>query len=419
MSDFVLPETHYALSGDVNIAYQTMGDGPEDIIIVPGVVSHVEFAHEMPGYTAFLRRLSTFARVVTFDKRGQGLSDRIFDAPSLEQRMDDVRAIMDEVGSERAVLIGFSEGCAMSTLFAATYPERVSRLVLFGGFARNLVLGGDNGEKIISERVKHWGSGEMIKRVRPSEAGNPVAVKQFAKFERLSASPGAIGAFSRLNAQIDVTSILPSVRVPTLVLHRRTDALIPVQWGRDLAAQIPAARFIEYADGDHSIYTGNVEEVIGDIEEFITGHRERPSPDLERVLATVLFTDIVDSTRSAAEMGDQAWRRLLDDHDQIAKLLVEQHRGNLIKTTGDGILATFDGPGRAVRCALAFGAAAKQVGLTLRAGLHTGEIEIPGRPLSSWDQFQPCSCDEIGNNPRNKNFALRACRLRTVSHIGP
>jgi class 3 adenylate cyclase len=381
MSDFVLPETRYALSGDVNIAYQTMGDGPENIIIVPGVVSHVEFLHEMPGYTAFLRRLSTFARVVTFDKRGQGLSDRVSDAPSLEQRMDDVRAIMDEVGFARAVLIGYSEGCPMSILFSATYPKRVSRLVLFGGFARNLNLSGDNSEKIISERVKHWGSGEMIKYARPSEAENPVAVKRFAKLERLSASPGAIGAFSRLNAKIDVTSILPSVRVPTLVLHRRTDALVPVQGGRDLAAQIPAARFIEYADGDHAIYTGNAEEVLGDIEEFITGHRERASPDLERVLATVLFTDIVDSTRSAAEMGDQAWRRLLDNHDQIAKQLVEQHRGILIKTTGDGILATFDGPGRAVRCALAFGAATKQVGLPLRAGLHTGEIEIRGRDI--------------------------------------
>jgi class 3 adenylate cyclase len=267
----------------------------------------------------------------------------------------------------------------MSTLFAATYPERVSRLVLFGGFARNLALSGDDDEKIISERVKHWGSGGMIKRV--SDAENPVAVKQFAKFERLSASPGAIGAFSRLNAQIDVTSILPSVRVPTLVLHRRTDALIPVQWGRDLAVRIPAARLIEYADGDHAIYSGDVEALLGDIEESITGHRERPSPDLERVLATVLFTDIVDSTRSAAEMGDQAWRRLLDSHDQIATQLVEQHRGSLIKTTGDGILPTFDGPGRAVRCALAFGAATKQLGLPLRAGLHSGEIEMRGRDI--------------------------------------
>jgi len=381
MSDFVLPETHYALSGDVNIAYQTMGDGPEEIIIVPGVVSHVEFLHEMPGYTAFLRRLSTFARVVTFDKRGQGLSDRVFDAPALEQRMDDVRAIMDDVGLQRAVLLGYSEGCPMSTLFAATYPERVSRLVLFGGFACNFALGGENGEKLISERVKHWGSGEMIKRVKPSEAGNPDAIKQFAKFERLSSSPGAIRAFSQLNAQIDVTSILPSVHVPTLVLHRRTDAMVPVQWGRDLAAQIPAARFIEYPEGDHAIYSGNVEAVLGDIEEFITGHREKPSTELERVLATVLFTDIVDSTRSAAEIGDQAWRQLLDNHDQIAKQLIEQHRGNLIKTMGDGILATFDGPGRAVRCALAFGAAAKQIGLPLRAGLHTGEIEIRGRDI--------------------------------------
>ena len=219
MNDFLLPETRYALSGEVNIAYQTMGDGPIDIVLVPGIVSHVEFAHELAGYTAFLRRLSSFARVVTFDKRGQGLSDRISGAPSLEQRMDDVRAVMDDVGSQQAALLGFSEGSPMSALFAATYPERVSHLLLFGGFAK-----GFNTEEVILERVKVWGTGAMIKSFMPSQAASPSAVTQLAKFQRLSATPGALKAFLLLNSQIDVRSILPTVRTPTLVLHRRADA---------------------------------------------------------------------------------------------------------------------------------------------------------------------------------------------------
>lgn len=380
MSDFALPETRYAVSGDVNIAYQKMGDGPVDIIMVPGLISHVEFLHEFAGYTAFLRRLSTFSRVVTFDKRGQGLSDRITLAPSFEQRMDDVRAVMDAIGSERAALIGFSEGSPMSALFAATYPERVSHLILFGGFARFADLfGSDNPEERVLRGVKHWGTGAMGKSIIASQAASQAA--QFAKLERLSASPGGYKAFALLNVLIDVRSILPTVRVPTLVLHRRTDAQVPVELGRNLAAQIPDARYIEYPDGDHAFWSGDTDALHGDIEEFITGHRESSSNDFERVLATVLFTDIVDSTRSAAEMGDQTWRRLLDRHDELAKQMVENYRGTLIKTTGDGILATFDGPGRAVRCALALGTAVKQIGLPLRAGLHTGEIEIRGRDI--------------------------------------
>jgi class 3 adenylate cyclase len=318
------------------------------------------------------------SRVVSFDKRGQGLSDRVSDAPSLEQRMDDVRAIMDTISSQRATLFGHSEGCAMSALFAATYPERVSRLILFGGYVTRRDL---NIAEMVEQRVKFWGTGAMIKRVAPSLAANPDAVAQFAKFERLSASPGAVKSFTILNSQIDVSSILPAIRVPTLVLHRQGDVQVPIELGRELAARIPDAKFIEYPGGDHIINTGDVDAVLGDIEEFVTGHRETSSSDFERVLATVLFTDIVDSTRSAAAVGDQAWRRLLDSHDQLAIQTVEKHRGVLVKTTGDGILATFDGPGRAVRCALAFGSAAKQIGLPLRAGLHTGEIELRGRDI--------------------------------------
>jgi pimeloyl-ACP methyl ester carboxylesterase len=379
MNDFVLPATRYALSGDVSIAFQVMGDGPIDIILVPGAVSHVEFLHEIPGYTAYLRRLAKFARVVTFDKRGQGLSDRIAGAAPLEQRMDDVRAVMDEVGSQRAVLLGFSEGSAMSVLFAASYPERVSHLVLFGGFARfgDLAVS----EERIQQRVKAWGTGGMIYGVSPSQAANPDALAQFAKLERLSASPGTYKAFVTMNAMIDVRSILSSVRVPTLVLHRSGDVMIPVEHGREMAAQILNAKYIEYPGKDHAFWSEDIDSVVGDIEEFVTGHRESAASDLERVLATVLFTDIVDSTRSAAEKGDQAWRRLLDGHDQLAKQMVDKHRGTLIKSTGDGILATFDGPGRAVRCALALGTASGQIGLPLRAGLHTGEIEIRGRDI--------------------------------------
>jgi pimeloyl-ACP methyl ester carboxylesterase len=380
MNDFTLPETRYALSGDVNIAYQTMGAGPVDIIMVPGFVSHVEFTHELAGYTAFLRRLSTFARVVTFDKRGQGLSDRISGAPSLEQRMDDVRAVMDDIGSQRAVIMGFSEGSAMSVLFAATYPERVVRLILFGGFAIPPLPSSDVEERI-ARLVKIWGTGEVMKTVIPSQAENPDIVSQFAKLERLSASPGAVRAITQLNVQIDVRPILSTVQVPTLVLHRLSDVRVPINLGRELAAGIPGATFMEYPGGDHAFWSGDTDALLGDIEEFVTGHRDSSVADVERVLTTVLFTDIVDSTRSAADMGDQAWRRSLDSHDQLAQQMVEKHRGILVKNTGDGILATFDGPGRAVRCALAFSTAARQIGLPLRAGLHTGEVELRGRDI--------------------------------------
>jgi pimeloyl-ACP methyl ester carboxylesterase len=377
MSDSELPLTRYAMSGDVSVAYQTMGDGPINILVIPGIISHVEFMHEMPGYTAFLQRLSKFARVITFDKRGQGLSDKISGAPTLEERMDDVRAVLDTVGAQRAALFGFSEGCAMSAMFAASYPERVSHLVLFGAFVRYAELfPAADPQVIVQEQIRYWGTGALMKGVIISRASDPDAVAKFAKFERLSGSPGAMKAIQLLNLQIDVGHILPTVRTPTLVLHRANDAMVSVQKGRDFAAQIPGAKYIEYPGGDHAFWSGDVEALLGDIEEFIIGHRETESTDPERILATVLFTDIVDSTRRAAEMGDQNWRRLLDSHDQLARQMVERHRGSLIKNTGDGILATFDGPGRAVRCALAFSAAAKQIGLPLRSGLHTGEIEV-------------------------------------------
>lgn len=382
MSDIDLPPTRYALSGEVSIAYQVIGNGAIDIIMVPGLFSHVEFMHELPGYTAFLRRLSRFARIVSFDKRGQGLSDRISGAPSLEQRMDDVRAVMDEIGSRCAIIFGFSEGCPMSIMFAATYPDRVSHLILVGGFSRAADrMSDDLWQPRLEQIIKSFGSGAMIKTVIPSQLHSAAAVSQFAKLERLSSSPGALRTLLALNRQIDVSSILPTLQIPTLVVHRKTDAQVPVALGRKLGQKIPGAKYVEYAEGDHCYWLGEVEALYGDIEEFVTGRREAASMDLERVLATVLFTDIVGSTRSAAEMGDQTWRRLLDSHDELAKQMVAKHRGTLIKNTGDGILATFDGPGRAVRCAISVASASKKIGLTLRAGLHTGEIEIRGRDV--------------------------------------
>jgi class 3 adenylate cyclase/alpha-beta hydrolase superfamily lysophospholipase len=380
------PETRYARSGDVNIACQVMGDGPVDIVLVPGLTSNIEMFHELPGYTATLRRLARFARVITFDKRGQGLSDRITGAPSLEQRMDDVRAVMEKIGSRRAAILSFSEGACMSALFAATYPERVSHLILFGGFSRSADLWPQGltqaqVERGIEYRVKNWGNGEMLKTVLPGQAQDPNGMAVLAKMERLCSTPGGIRTILQLNAQIDVTPVLPTIQVPTLVLHRVPDMVVPVALGRQLAAQIPGARYIEYPEGDHGFWTGDTGTLVGDVEEFVTGHRDTDSPGLERILATVMFTDIVDSTRQAAELGDQRWRSRLDQHDALARQTIERHRGVLVKSTGDGVLATFDGPGRAIRCALSFSRATRTIGLPVRTGLHTGEIELRGNDI--------------------------------------
>ncbi|WP_354218094.1 MULTISPECIES: adenylate/guanylate cyclase domain-containing protein [unclassified Bradyrhizobium] len=272
--------------------------------------------------------MARFSRVVTFDKRGQGLSDRLADVPSLEDRIDDVRAVMDAIGSRRAVLVGFSEDAAMSVLFATTYPDRIPHLVLFGGLASIADLfppsfSPAEADEWLTNLVKRWGSGSFLANVFASEASNPDAAAK-------------------------------------------------------MAAGIPGAKYIEYPSGDHAFWTGDTETLVGDIEEFVTGHRQAGDTDLERILATVMFTDIVDSTRQAAEMGDQRWRGRLDEHDALARQFIDRHRGNLVKTTGDGVLATFDGPGRAIRCALSFSSAARQIGLPVRAGLHTGEIEMRG-----------------------------------------
>lgn len=384
MSALDLPETRYARSGGLNLAYQIMGNGPIDLILVPGMIAHLEFLHDLPGYTNFLRRLAAFARVVTFDKSGQGLSDRYLGMPSFEQRIDDIRAIMEAVGSRRAVLLGCSEGGPISIMFAATYPKQVTHLVLFGSFAR-FASAPDYPFRLSKEEIlrgveeiwmRNWGTGISMRYFLPSYTNSPDVVRQYAKLERLTFSPGALKMMFQYNVEIDVRDVLSAVRVPTLVLHRQAD-LVAAENGRFLASHIPGAKFVEYSDcGDHLIFPGDQLSLCGDIEEFVTGHREAPAPAVDRVLATVLFTDIVDSTRRAVEMGDQQWRQALDEHDHEARRIVIQHRGKLIKSTGDGILATFDGPGRAVHCALAFQTTMNSFGLPIRAGIHTGEIEL-------------------------------------------
>jgi class 3 adenylate cyclase len=381
MTNFSIPTTRYALSGDINIAYQVLGDRPIDVVLVPGLISNIEVFHELPGYTAFLRRLAGFARVITFDKRGQGLSDRVTDVPSLEQRMDDVRSVMEATGSRRANLLGFSEGAPMSALFAATYPDCVSSLILFGGFAKDGYQAASVEERAANAQ-KHWGTGLFINRAESAHRTvSAETIALYGKVERACASPGAIRAMMLMNSRIDVLPTLKAVRVPTLVLHRRGDMIVPAEQGRALASMIPGAKYIEYPEGDHVMWSGDAEALVGDIEEFTTGERHSGDGDSDRILATILFTDIVGSTQTAVELGDDRWRRLLEEHDRLGQQIVERYRGRVIKKTGDGIVATFDGPGRAVRGALAFSSAARDIGVQVRAGLHTGEIETCGQDI--------------------------------------
>jgi class 3 adenylate cyclase len=370
------PETRYAKSGDLHIAYQVTGNGPLDLVCAPGFVSNLDVTWENPVAVRFYSRLASFARVVRFDKRGTGLSDRVTGLPSLEERMDDVRAVMDAVGSERAVLFGYSEGGAMSLLFAATYPERTVSLVLYGAYAHSpswvVSAGGLNSWIDVIEHK--WGAGASVEAFAPSKVGDEDFLRAQARFERLSASPSAAITLARMNAEIDVRRILPAIRVPTLVVHRTGDERIHVDAGRYLAQHIAGARYVELPGSDHILFLGDTDRVADEIEEFLTGSRPEVEPD--RVLATVLFTDIVDSTRRAVELGDRDWRVLRDRHDDAIRQELARFRGHEVKTLGDGFLATFDGPARAVRCASAIIDRVRPLGMNVRSGLHTGEIEM-------------------------------------------
>jgi pimeloyl-ACP methyl ester carboxylesterase len=382
------PETSYARSGDVNIAYQVVGDGPLDLVYVPGWVSNIELMWEEPAMARFLERLASFSRLILFDKRGTGLSDRVSNdkLPTLEERMDDVRAVLEAVGSERAALFGHSEGGNMCVLFAATYPERTAALITLGSFARRRdpdddypwAPTADDREKTATDVERNWGRlrPKDVEYYAPSRLGDEQFVRNLEQYFRRAASPGAAAALLRMNSHIDVRDVLPTIRVPTLILHRSGDHDVNVAEGRYLAAKIPGAKFVELPGNDHWISAGNTDEIADEIEEFVTG--TRPVPELDRVLATVLFTDIVGSTERAAELGDRRWRELLSTHDAAVRRELDRFRGREVDTAGDGFLASFDGPARAVRCAISAGVAVRDLGVEIRAGVHTGECELDG-----------------------------------------
>jgi len=368
-----MPVTRYAKSGDLHVAYQIFGSGPIDLVFVPGFVSHIENYWDHPDLARWLLRLASFARVAMFDKRGTGLSDRVSEFPSLDLRMDDARAVMDAAGIERAALLGISEGGPMAALFAATYPQRCQGLVLYGSFARSSSwLSVEGLETYLRYVAKAWGSGRSLPMFAPSRQ-NDLALQQcWGRFERLGASPAAAIAVMQMLTQIDVSDILSSVHVPTLVIHCTGDPLINVQSGRFLADHIPGARLLELPGHDHLFF---IHEQIGDaMEEFLTGSISAAESD--RVLATVLFTDIVGSTARAEQLGDQRWHNLLDAHHTTVRRELARSRGKEVKSLGDGFLATFDGPARAVRCACAIAEAVGPLDIQVRSGLHTGEIEI-------------------------------------------
>ncbi|WP_460450303.1 adenylate/guanylate cyclase domain-containing protein [Alsobacter sp. SYSU BS001988] len=383
MSKRLEPETRYAQSGEFHIAYQVFGRGPVDLVIVPGFISNVEESWEYPDAARWLERLSKFARVIAFDKRGTGLSDRAAALPGMDERMDDARAVMDAAGSQRAVMLGISEGGSLACLFAATYPDRCISLVLYGAFA-HFSSWYPTQEKLASFRdyVAHqWGTGESAAKYAPSMAGELAFKKAWARHERAGASPSSALALMRMNSEIDISGVLSAIRVPTLVLHRTNDAAVSVEGGRTLARNIPGAQLVEFSGSDHLPYIGDNSMDMADlVEEFVTG--VRPVSDTDRILATVMFTDIVDSTRRASALGDRAWRSLLDQHHDIVRRELVWARGREVKTLGDGFLAVFDGPARAVRCASAITTHVRALGLEVRTGLHTGEIEISGDDIA-------------------------------------
>ena len=384
------PEVRYAQSGDVNIAYSVVGDGPFDVVFIAGwVISALELAWDGPP-REFYERMASFCRLILFDKRGTGLSDRVSDIPDLETRMDDVRAVMDAVGSERAGIMGVSEVGAMTALFAATYPERTAGAVLYGTYPTTLSRDdfpwGATREEIdeaIRERTRRWNEDGFLERYLsegfgPSFAGDEEAGRWWRRLLLTSSSPGAVNQLSRMNVDLDVRHVLPSIRVPTLVLHRRDDDSPEIESGRYIAERIPGAEFVELEGRDH-IWFWNPGQIVDEAERFFRGLWDRGEWDVvdkDRVLATVLFTDIVGSTAKAAELGDRGWRELLGRHHAVVRRQLVRFQGTELDTAGDGFFASFDGPARAIRCAQAITETVRELGLEVRAGLHTGECEL-------------------------------------------
>jgi pimeloyl-ACP methyl ester carboxylesterase/class 3 adenylate cyclase len=386
------PETRYTKTADaVHIAYQVVGDGPIDMVFVIGWTTNVDAVWEEPSLAKYLAQLASISRLIVFDKRGVGLSDRVPDAdlPTLETRMDDVRAVMEAAGSERAVILGVSEGGPLSLLFAATYPERTIGLILFGTMARfawapDFPWGMTDQDlrAAIDEMDRCWGTEEFAKTAlrswaAPSLADEPELVSWLAGYTRRAASPGAAMALERMNFEMDVRHVLGAIHVPTLVLAKTGDLDFPIDATRQMAAQIPGARLVEFPGDEHFFWIGGSEGMLEEIERFMAEVGDEEA-ELDRVLATVVFTDIVGSTERAAELGDRKWREVLDEHHRRIRAFLARFRGKEVDTAGDGFLATFDGPIRAVRCALAATEAVKDLGIEIRAGLHTGEVEVSG-----------------------------------------
>jgi len=383
-----VPETRYAKSGDCHIAYQVVGEGPLDVVFIPGFVSHLEHAWDEPRFAHFYRRLASFSRLILFDKRGTGMSDPvpIQQLPTLEQRMDDVRAVMDAAGSQRAALVGVSEGGPLNLLFAATHPDRTAAMVIIGSFARiawapDFAFGTkpDVWRALLERMEQGWGQGVLLSAFAQSLSTNVAAREWWARFQRQAASPGAAGALMRMIYEIDTRAILPAIRVPTLILHRTEDRLVPVEHARYLSRHIAGARYVEVPGVDHFFFTGDADAYLDQIEEFLTG--ERHAGESDRVLATVLFADIAGSTERATQLGDSRWHELLDSFYSIARRQLERFRGREIDTAGDGFFAAFDGPARAIRCAVAIGSGVRLLGLEVRAGVHTGECEVMGAKI--------------------------------------
>lgn len=385
----MIPETRYARSGDVSIAYQVNGDGPVDVVWAPGTVSHLDLDWEWPPKVRFFEKFGTFCRLIRFDKRGTGLSDRPTNAATLEERTDDIRAVMDAVGSESATIYGHSEGANMACVFAATYPQRTRSLILYGAQARWVKTEDypwgqtkDEYERYIDHTATTWPSKDYFTGLGVGvgqQYADPALLNWWMRYAKASASPAAVAALETMNMQIDTRDILPLIRVPTLVMNRTGDPEANVDAARDIAAHIPGARFIELPGDTHWLYDIEWEHILEEIEEFITGSRSKVVSD--RVLATVLFLDIVSSTERAVELGDVAWHDLLDGYYSLVRKELERFRGNEIDTAGDGFFATFDGPARAIQCASAIRDVVQRLGIEVRSGLHAGECELMGNKV--------------------------------------
>ena len=382
MRSMDVPRTRYAVAtGGVRVAYQVVGEGPVDLVCVPSMGSHVEVFWEEPSVARYLRRLASFSRLILFDKRGVGMSDRIAGVPTLEERIDDVRAVMDAVGSSRAALFGMSEGAAIATMFAATYPERVASLVMLGGAIRCWSSAIDFDDPAVIDYVdEHWGEGIMLDEGAPSVATDARIREWSGRVERYGMTPTSFRDMVKMNRSFDVRAALPVVSVPTLVIHRSDEKVVLVDQGREAAHLIPGAQYVELPGSDHLPYFEDPETTLALIEEFVTGERHRGVPD--RVLATVVFTDIVNSTEHATSFGDRRWREVLDAYDAAVERELQRFRGRLVKSTGDGTLATFDGPGRAIQWALSTRDLTRSLGFEIRAGAHTGEIELRGDDIA-------------------------------------